>query len=126
MTSGLAIGVDIGGTNIRAARISATGEILARLAEKSSPDPELVVQRVIDLVRRLDAPGVASIGIGVPGRVDAQRKKVLSGGYVDLAAVALAERVEAASAKPVSIDNDCNMALVAERRCGPRGIATTS
>ncbi len=118
MTQGLAIGVDIGGTNIRAARISPSGEILERLAEKSSSDPELVLQRVIDLVRRLDAPEVSAIGIGIPGRVDTKRKKVLSGGYVDLATVALAERAEQATGKPVFVDNDCNMALVAEQLLG--------
>ena len=87
----MAIGIDIGGTNLRAARISATGEILERLSEKSAPDPELVLGRIADMVRQLDAAEVASIGIGVPGRVDARRGAVLSGGYVDLASVALAQ-----------------------------------
>ena len=114
----LTIGVDIGGTNLRAARIGADGEILERLCEKSAPDPEIVLARVIDLVERLDAPGVAAIGIGIPGRVDAGRRKVLSGGYVNLAEMALAERVEQTIGKPVVIDNDCNMALIAEIAVG--------
>lgn len=114
----MAIGIDIGGTNLRAARIAATGEILKRLSEKSAPDPELVLGRIADMVHQLDTPDVAAIGVGVPGRVDARRGAVLSGGYVDLSSVALAQRLESMAGKPVIIDNDCNMALTAEMARG--------
>ncbi|MBZ9748160.1 ROK family protein [Mesorhizobium sp. CO1-1-7] len=114
----MAIGIDIGGTNLRAARISCTGEFLERLSEKSAPDPELVLGRIADMVRLLDAPDVAAIGVGVPGRVDARRGAVLSGGYVNLASVALAQRLESMTGKPVIVDNDCNMALAAEMALG--------
>ncbi len=73
-----AIGVDIGGTNLRAARVTNRGEILERISERITRDPETVVGRIIDLVSRLDRPDVAAIGIGVPGRVDARRQEVLS------------------------------------------------
>ncbi|BCG91655.1 hypothetical protein MesoLj131a_05190 [Mesorhizobium sp. 131-2-1] len=114
----MAIGIDIGGTNLRAALISGSGEILRRISEKSAPDPELVLGRIADMVHRLDGPEVAAIGVGVPGRVDAKRRAVLSGGYVDLASVALAQRLESMAGKPVTIDNDCNMALQAEMASG--------
>lgn len=114
----LSIGIDIGGTNLRAARISGTGEILKRVSEKSAPDPELVLGRIADMVRLLDTPDVKAIGVGVPGRVDARRGAVLSGGYVNLASVALAQRLEDMTGKPVIIDNDCNMALAAEMALG--------
>src|SRR5438105_4552453 len=110
----LSIGIDIGGTNLRAARISETGEILKRVSEKSAPDPELVLGRIADMVRLLDTPDVKAVGVGVPGRVDALRGAVLSGGYVNLASVALAQRLEDMTGKPVVIDNDCNMALAAD------------
>ncbi|TPL89901.1 ROK family protein [Mesorhizobium sp. B2-3-13] len=113
-----AIGIDIGGTNLRAARISGTGEIHKRLSEKSAPDPELVLGRIADMVRLLDTPDVVAIGVGIPGRVDARRGAVLSGGYVNLASVALAQRLESMAGKPVVLDNDCNMALAAEMVLG--------
>ncbi|MDQ0474560.1 ROK family protein [Labrys wisconsinensis] len=113
-----AIGIDIGGTHLRAARVSDGGEILDRVAERTVRDPEAVVARILDLIRRLDRPSVAAIGIGVPGRVDAGRGTVLSGGYVDLSQVRLAERVAAAAGRPVAIDNDGTMALVAEIAVG--------
>lgn len=118
MGGGTAIGIDIGGTHLRAARVSSSGEILERVVEKSAPDPEIVLRRIIDLIGRVDAPDVVGIGIGVPGRVDAGRRVVLSGGYVNLASVPLAERVAGATGRPVAIDNDANMALVAELTVG--------
>lgn len=114
----MAIGIDIGGTNLRAARISCTGEILEHLSEKSAADAELVLGRIADMARLLDTPDVAAIGVGVPGRVDARRGAVLSGGYVNLASVALAQRLESMTGKPVIVDNDCNMALAAEMALG--------
>jgi len=113
-----AIGIDIGGTNLRAARVSGADEILERVSERIDRDADTAIGRIIELVRQLDRPDVTAIGIGVPGRVDARRRAVLSGGYLNLAGAALAERVETATGKPVIIDNDCNMALVAEIAVG--------
>lgn len=114
-----AIGIDIGGTNLRAARISQTGEILERLCEKVTVrDAGVVLARIGELARALDRPNVVAIGLGVPGRVDARRRAVLSGGYVDLSSVPLARGVEQATGRPVIIDNDGNMALVAEIAVG--------
>ncbi len=112
------IGVDIGGTNLRAARISADGTIEARISERITRDPAVVTERVIELVHHLDTPDVVAVGVGIPGRVDARRRKVLSGGYIDLSLKPFADEVEAAVGKPVAIDNDCNMALVAEIAVG--------
>ncbi|MBE7203179.1 MAG: ROK family protein [Parafilimonas terrae] len=113
-----AIGVDIGGTRLRAARVAADGTILALARAASAPDPRTVLERVTALIGEVDDPAVAGIGIGVPGRVDFERRAVLSGGYVDLSTVPLAQAIEERFARPVVIDNDCAMALVAEQACG--------
>ena len=114
----VAIGIDIGGTHLRAARIAADGTIQARSRMASSRDPCDVVERLFTLIAEVDDPGVAAIGIGVPGRVDFARRSVLSGGYVDLSRVSLVARIEERFARPVTIDNDAGMAMVAEARCG--------
>jgi len=113
-----AIGVDIGGTNIRAARVAVDGRILARARSKSSSDPEQVLSRVESLIAEIDDPTVEGIGIGVPGQVDFAARCVLSGGYVDLSGLPVCERIETRFGRKVVIDNDGSMALVAEARCG--------
>src|SRR5882757_791707 len=99
------IGVDIGGTNLRAARISRQGEILERISEKSDNDPGIALARISEMIKRLDGPDVVAIGIGVPGRVDGRTRAVLSGGYLDLSRIAMAETVETSIGKPVVVDN---------------------
>ena len=88
------------------------------MVESISRDADLVVGRILDLCRDVATSSVKGIGIGLPGRVDARRRVALSGGYVDFAGTRLVERIEDATGLPVAIDNDCNMALVAEMAFG--------
>jgi glucokinase len=112
-----AIGIDIGGTRLRAARIR-EGVIEARATAPSSPDPQVVLTRVLDLVAKVRTDEVAALGIGVPGQVHAQTRRVLSGGYVNLSNLDFAAEVEAATGLPVTIENDATMALLGEAAYG--------
>ena len=112
------IGLDIGGTHIRAARVGASGEILARATAASSPDPTIVFDRCLSLIAAVRTPDCTAIGIGIPGQVIAASRMVLSGGYVDLSGFDFAAKVEAASGLPVSIENDATMALLGEVAIG--------
>ena len=113
-----AIGIDLGGTHLRVARVSADGRILQKTVEPVTRNAEAVIERLLALSRSLDGPDVAGLGIGVPGRVDAANRSVLSGGYLDLSGSRIAERLQEALGKAVAIDNDCNMALAAEMAFG--------
>jgi glucokinase len=112
-----AIGIDIGGTRLRAARIN-NGVIEARATAPSAPDPQVVLTRVLDLVAQVRGPDVAAIGIGVPGQVHADTRRVLSGGYVNLSGLDFAAMIEAATGLPVTIENDATMALLGETAHG--------
>jgi glucokinase len=113
-----ALGIDIGGTHIRAARVGADGTILARASAPSSPDTGVVLQTCLSLIARLRDPTDAAIGIGVPGQVHVTTRRVLSGGYVDLSSLPFADLVEEATGLPVTLDNDASMALLGEVACG--------
>jgi glucokinase len=121
-----AIGIDVGGTQIRAAHVSATGDVLAWTAEPTATGPLEVIAQLRALVRQLDGPGVAAIGIGVPGRVDARRGHILSGGYIDLSGHSLAEAIGDPGDRPVFVDNDGNLALFGEHAAGSARDADTA
>lgn len=112
-----AIGIDIGGTRLRAARVKA-GVIEARASAASARDPAEVLARVLDLVAQVRTAEVVALGIGVPGQVHAATRRVLSGGYVDLSGFDFAAEVEAATGLPVSLENDATMALLGEAAHG--------
>ncbi len=113
-----AVGVDIGGTNIRAARVDSGGRIAAFARAPSSQDPREVLDRVEALIAQVDDATVEGIGIGIPGQVDFNARRVLSGGYVDLSGLPVCERIEARFGRRVVVDNDAHMAMFAEARCG--------
>ncbi len=119
-----ALGFDVGGTNLRAAVVDGSGRILIRRAERIGRDPEAVIARLLSLGAALMEPGLAGIGIGVPGRVDAGARAMLSGGFIDFTGCRLPERVEEVLGLPVTIENDATMALIGETRAGAaRGMA---
>jgi glucokinase len=111
------IGVDVGGTNVRAARIGPGGDMsgLLRVRTDSMPSVPDIVEA---LVRRLLDDDVVGVGIGIPGRLHPDGRTVLSGGFVNLAGVALGERIADRVGCPVVLDNDAHMALVAELAVG--------
>ncbi len=113
-----AIGLDIGGTHVRCARVEADGMVQAHLRRPTARRAELLLDDVLDLIARLRVPGTAAVGVGVPGRVDAKRRKVLSGGYVDLSTLQFVQEIEQAVGLPVIVENDAAMALLAEQAFG--------
>ena len=118
-----AIGVDVGGTKITAGRVDG-GVLAAEVTVSTAETAQGVLRQIDDLISALDAPGVAAIGIGAPGRVDSATATVLSGGYVDLSGLPLNQRLAALKGRPLFADNDANMALVGEARQGAgRGLA---
>ena len=114
-----AIGIDVGGTNIKGARVSHRGEILDHAAQPTAKSSAAVLAQIDALIERLDGtPRVGAIGIGVPSRVDFKSATIFPGGYVDLSGSPLAGRLKSLASRSVVTDNDGTMALVAEARLG--------
>ncbi len=113
-----AIGIDIGGTKIRAARIAPDGKILQRLIEPTDKSPAKLVTQIEHLVEQVANPKTIAIGIGIPGRVNAITREVLSGGYINLSGTAIPDLIRRCGNRPLFYDNDASMALIAEARLG--------
>lgn len=113
-----AIGIDVGGTNMRAARISPTGEILKKHSIPGSRDPVVALGLIDDLLGDMGVEHARAVGIGIPGRVDGRTGEILSGGFLDLSSVDLKHRIETTFNCPTVVANDCSMALIGEARLG--------
>ncbi|WP_370249957.1 ROK family glucokinase [Nocardioides sp.] len=116
----LTCGVDVGGTKIAAALVSASGEILAhdRVASPAG-DAEDVEDAIAALVRGLavDRP-VAAVGVGAAGYVDAGRRVVMFAPNIAWRDAPLAEALERRLDLPVVVENDANAAAWGEFRFG--------
>ena len=119
MEDPFAIGIDLGGTMIKAALVQrGKGLAIEQACEtEAKHGPEHVLDRVADLIRSVEreSPGtpVAGIGIGAPGTIDWERTTVfhppnLPGWEVVDLREALGSRL--GSQYPVLVENDANLA----------------
>ena len=112
------IGVDIGGTNIRVARISREGDILAFVSQKVSRERKPLLDEIQTCIAKMITAETQGIGIGVAGRVSVPEAKVLTAGYLDLQDVNLGKIINDKFGLPVIVDNDAYMAIFAESKIG--------
>jgi glucokinase len=125
------IGVDLGGTNLRIAAISAQGQMLEKvtLGTKVAMGPDHVITEMCDAIRRLTAQYRAGgeflgAGLGIPGIIDIHsgtiRKSANLPGFSDYPVHAEAER---RLETRVRLDNDGNVAGLGEQWLGAaRGV----
>lgn len=120
-TKGTFVGVDFGGTNIRAARV-ADG---AMVENHNAPTPscpermEDTLQALINVTASVLDSRVEGIGVGVPSVVDRERGIVYNVANVPYwEEVPLKALLEERFSLPVRIDNDANCFAIAERYFG--------
>ena len=120
-TSRLAIGLDIGGTKIAGAVVDERGTVVAELVEATpeESDAEAVTDVLLRLIKRFRADHeVVTIGIGAAGIVKWPDGRMLwapNNAYRDWP---VREQLEQATGLPVTVDNDANVAALAEARLG--------
>lgn len=118
----IAIGIDLGGTELRAAAMDETARILrhARLPTAADAGPAAIVEQMARLVDEVSSGMVPTgIGIGSPGPLDVAAGTVIHApmlrGWRD---VPLARLVAARTGLPTFLENDANAAALAEWRFG--------
>lgn len=121
MTSAEAIGVDLGGTKMHLGVVNPDSEVLWESRERSTGQSEeglveLLVSE-IEAARRAH-PGVAAVGLGVPARIDRKRGVAISAVNLPIQDLPLRDIVAERTGLPVVLDNDGNVAALAEHLYG--------
>jgi glucokinase len=121
-----AIGVDLGGTNLRIAAVDDNGKLLEKLTlgTEVARGRDFVIQemcRAIEQVRTKykDAGTLCGIGIGVPGFIDMATGRVMrSPNLADWTNFPVREVIEKQLGTPVILENDANVAAMGEKWLG--------
>ncbi|MFI1461607.1 ROK family protein [Nocardia carnea] len=115
----LTVGVDIGGTNIRASVVDGTGEVLDTVqcpTPHSAPALEGALGRA---VRELgDRHEIDAVGLAVAGFVSADRSTVRFAPHLPWRDAPVAKRLTDRLGLPVLLEHDANAAMWAEYRFG--------
>jgi glucokinase len=120
------IAVDLGGTQLRAALVSAEGRIVAhaRTATLVAEGPDAVIGRMLQLIAEVRAAlppdgRLLGVGIGAPGPLDPFTGIVYAPPHLPgWQQIPLRAMVAEATALPVELGNDANAAAVGEWRFG--------
>jgi len=112
------IAVDCGGTNLVYGRFEPGGRGEAFGARGTPREAAALAGAIVGAVGPLVGPGVIAVGIGVAGLVDHAAGALVWSPHASGDRVDLASEVDAAIGLPVTVDNDANLAALAEARLG--------
>ncbi|HEV8538392.1 MAG TPA: ROK family protein [Bacteroidota bacterium] len=120
-----ALGVDLGGTSIKTGVVDKSGKILDQISvdSKASKGPPAVIQQIIFTIQhfmgKYGEPKCMGIGIGAPGVVSVEEGLVKHPpNFAKWEEVALAKAVRKATTLPIFVENDANVAAIAEAKYG--------
>src|SRR5579863_6141533 len=116
------IGVDIGGTNLVAGAVDAQLGVHHRarrtVAERELPRLLDTITDAVAEVREAVGGEIEAVGFGIPCLIDDERGLAASSVHLPIAGVAFAEVMAERLGLPAYVDNDANLALLAEHRHG--------
>jgi glucokinase len=132
MSGPLYIGVDLGGTTVKAGLVDAAGQVVRELSlATESERAEDLFRQLTTLVRELHADpeagsNVAAVGVGLPGLVNKEtRRAVMLPNLPDLSSLDLYGELQRLTGLRVVLDNDANAAAYGELLVGAgRGAST--
>jgi glucokinase len=119
---GCVIGVDLGGTKLLAGAVDPGLRVHHRALRSSRGEDTAEVLAIMEgaireAVEAVDGP-VDAVGIGIPSTIDASRGVSVYATHLPLAGVPVAALLAERLDLPVFMDNDANLALLAEHRAG--------
>jgi glucokinase len=119
-----AIGVDLGGTNLRAAAIDSSGKILEKISGETnlSEGRDAVIGDIVDAIRKLKGKvegNLAGVGVGVPGFILIEKGYIVgSNNLPELENFPVRDEISKRLGTPVILENDANAAALGEKWMG--------
>jgi glucokinase len=110
------IGVDLGGTKLRAAVVDRSGRILTEMRAQTEEGGANILPKTAELAGRLmrDFPEATAVGVGAAGLVDREGVVHYAPNIPAFRRTPLRKDLEAAVGLPVIVDNDANAAAWGE------------
>jgi glucokinase len=124
----IVIGVDIGGTKLVAGAVNEHLEVEQRVQRAAPAHSQVAaLDALVDAVEEVRAAAgptpVSAVGFGIPSLIDQERGIPVTSVNLQLAGVPFATVMSERLGLPVFVDNDANMAMLAEHRFGAaRGV----
>jgi glucokinase len=116
------IGVDMGGTKLLAGVVGAGLEVHHRAQRAlKGLDQQALLDTAVDAVEEARAAAgdeVAAVGFGIPALIDRRTGTAVIAVNLDLANIPFADVMAERLGLPVFVDNDANVAALAEHRAG--------
>jgi glucokinase len=119
------IGVDLGGTNLRAAAISADGNVLEKISGSTDlhDGREAVIADIVDAINQLKAKcgsdKLAGVGIGVPGFILIEEGVIVgSNNLPEFDHFPIRDDIEQKLGTRIFLENDANAAALGEKWMG--------
>jgi glucokinase len=107
-----AIGIDLGGTNMRAALITGDGEIVRKI---KGPTSDELPASLILAIEGLYSEEIEGIGLGVAGLMSGEKDRVLNSPNLHIVEkVDLVNEIREKFKVPVFLENDANVAALGE------------
>lgn len=119
------IGVDLGGTNLRAAAVGTDGSVLSRLSGTTNlhEGRDAVVMDIVEAIRNLRVThgeaGLAGVGVVVPGFIEMKKGLIVgSNNLPQFEGYPVRDEISRILGTPVILENDANAAAMGEKWIG--------
>lgn len=111
-----AIGIDLGGTNLRVALVSGDGRIIRKI---KTPTSEEILDSIFKATGDLFSDDIEGIGLGIAGIVDRKSGRILiSPNLHFIEKIDIVNEIKGKFGVPVFIENDTNAAALGEKWVG--------
>jgi len=115
-----ALGIDIGGTYIKAGFVDKRGKLYehTKVLTEAKKGTNKVIENIISLIEKLGPKEIRAIGVGIPGSVDISKGVIINTPNLPLHGIHIQEILKKHFKKKVKIENDANCFGIAEAKAG--------